>query len=263
VDWLLISWAFAAGAAATVNPCGIAMLPAYISYYLGREDGRAHPGRGLLAGLLLAGGTLAVFSVMGLVIAALGTAIAQFIPWLALGVALLLLGAGVATLLGRAPTLALSLGSSSGGPRDRSARSFLTFGVGYGLASLGCTLPIFMIVVSGVLSAEFLSGILAFVAYGLGMGAVLTGISVAVALGKTAVLRWVRMAGPALKYLGGLGLLAAGSYLLYYNLGGLQFMLTGQRTNLALYVGAGAFVLSLLATLLIGGGSSSERVSRA
>lgn len=247
MDWTLLSWAFLAGAAATVNPCGLAMLPAYVSYYVGRDEGRSHPGRGLTAGLLLSLGTLGLFTLMGLVITTLGTAVARFVPWLALLVAGLLLVAGVATLLGRAPTVLI--GGNRQAPLKGSPSSFVGFGVGYGLASLGCTLPIFMIVASQVFSAAFVTGLLAFVAYGLGMGAVLTGISLAVALGKTAVLRSVRAAGPALKVIGGLGLLIAGSYLITYNVGGLLLFQQGQNTNLPFYLGVGAFVASL-ATML-------------
>lgn len=245
MDWTLLSWAFLAGAAATVNPCGLAMLPAYVSYYVGRDEGHTHPGRGLTAGLLLSLGTLGVFTLMGLVITTLGTAVARFIPWLALLVAVLLLVAGVATLLGRAP--AVVIGSGRQAPVKGSPSSFVGFG--YGLASLGCTLPIFMIVVSSVFSTDFLSGFLAFIAYGAGMGLILTGISLAVALGKTAVLRWVRAAGPLLKYLGGFGLLVAGSYLIYYNLGALFLFQQGQNSDLPLYLGVGAFVASLAAML--------------
>ena len=36
--------AFGAGMVATINPCGFAMLPAYLSYFLGSED-RDHAGR--------------------------------------------------------------------------------------------------------------------------------------------------------------------------------------------------------------------------
>ncbi|MGD9755164.1 MAG: cytochrome c biogenesis protein CcdA, partial [Acidimicrobiia bacterium] len=33
-----LALAFAAGMLATVNPCGFAMLPAYLSYFVGLED---------------------------------------------------------------------------------------------------------------------------------------------------------------------------------------------------------------------------------
>ncbi len=50
-----LAYAFTAGAVATVNPCGFAMLPAYLSYFLGIEvakgtedDRRASVGTALL-----------------------------------------------------------------------------------------------------------------------------------------------------------------------------------------------------------------------
>ena len=52
-----LAYAFTAGAVATVNPCGFAMLPAYLSYFLGIEaakgvedDRRASVGTALLVG---------------------------------------------------------------------------------------------------------------------------------------------------------------------------------------------------------------------
>jgi len=40
-----LAFAFGAGMVATVNPCGFAMLPAYLSFFLGIEDERASVGR--------------------------------------------------------------------------------------------------------------------------------------------------------------------------------------------------------------------------
>ena len=36
-----LALAFAAGLVATVNPCGFAMLPAYLSYFMGRGSSKA------------------------------------------------------------------------------------------------------------------------------------------------------------------------------------------------------------------------------
>lgn len=253
MDWKLLFWALPAGAAATLNPCGVAMLPAYIAYYLGkREVGPTDPLKGVEAGLLLAAGVLAVFTVMGALIAAVGSVIASAIPWLALAVAVGLLALAVATLLGR--DLALPLPAfAHRGPQDRGRAGFLSYGVGYGLASLGCTLPIFMIVVSSVLSAGFVSGLAAFVAYGAGMGVMLIAVAVAVSAGKAALVRGLRRAAPALRYVGGLGLLAAGAYLLAYNLQGLQFRATGgiNRVPTVVAVVAGLAALALAVGLAV------------
>lgn len=247
MDWTLVAWALPAGAAATLNPCGIAMLPAYISYYLGdSERAGAQPLKGLEAGVLLAAGVLTIFTAMGVVIAGVGTVAARAIPWLALAVGIGLLVLGVATLLGRSPSLVVP--GAQRAPRDRTAGSFFVFGAGYGLASLGCTLPIFMIVMSSVLSADFLSGLLAFGAYGLGMGSLLVAISLAVATGKAALVQWLRSAGPALAYVGGVGLLIAGSYLIYYNVDGMLFRYAGVASELpAIAIGVTAFVAGAVA----------------
>ena len=70
-------WAFSAGMFACVNPCGWAMLPSFVSYYLGsREEGyeqkplasRAY--EGLYLGLLVTAGFLAIFGTAGIVISA-------------------------------------------------------------------------------------------------------------------------------------------------------------------------------------------------
>ena len=36
-----LTFAFTAGLVATINPCGFAMLPAYLSYFLGTEEAEA------------------------------------------------------------------------------------------------------------------------------------------------------------------------------------------------------------------------------
>ena len=62
-----------------------------------------------------------------------------------------------------------------------------------------------------------------FVAYGLGMAAVLSGLSLAVAAGHRALFLRLRGWSRAVRTLGPLGMVAAGAYLVYYQfrLGGL------------------------------------------
>ena len=264
MGWKLLFWALPAGAAATLNPCGIAMLPAYVAYYVGKsERGRPDPLKGVEAGSLLAVGVLTVFTVMGALIAAVGSVIATVIPWLAMAVAVGLLALAVATLLGHDLTLPLPAFAYRG-PKNRGRVGYLTYGVGYGLASLGCTLPIFMIVVSSVLSAGFVSGLAAFIAYGVGMGVMLIAVAVTVSAGKAAVVRSLRRAAPALRYVGGLGLLAAGTYLLAYNLQGLQFRATGGSNDLPTLVAVATGVTALtLAAVLAALGNARHAPSAA
>ena len=71
--------AFLSGVVATVNPCGFAMLPAYLSYFLGIESHaavdeptQASLRRALLVSASVSAGFLAVFTVLGVVIRAGG-----------------------------------------------------------------------------------------------------------------------------------------------------------------------------------------------
>ena len=115
--------AFGSGMLATVNPCGFAMLPAYLGYFLGLErhdpDVRTSIGRALGVGLSVSAGFLAVFSLVGLAIYHLSASVDRWTPWatIVIGVGLALLG--IAMLRGFEPVV--SLPKLNRGGRERSA----------------------------------------------------------------------------------------------------------------------------------------------
>lgn len=86
----LLFVAFGAGMVSTANPCGFAMLPAYLGYFLG-DDGRSGTTR---VAAMVASGFLAVFAIAGLLIGLGLRTIVDAIPWLALvvGFGLMVLG---------------------------------------------------------------------------------------------------------------------------------------------------------------------------
>lgn len=217
---------FASGAISTVNPCGFAMLPAFVSFFLGEREGAGVTVAGrLLRALVVAGmvtvGFVAVFGSIGALIALGSEAVVRFIPWIALGVGVVLIGVGAAILGGRSFTFGLHpVGRTEG----RGNRAMVTYGVGFGLASVGCTLPVFLVVVAGALAASgFVPGLLVFLAYALGMGTVLLGVTVATALGKTVIVGWFRRVLPHVELVSGVGLLVAGAYLVYREIAFLRF----------------------------------------
>jgi cytochrome c biogenesis protein CcdA len=97
-------------------------------------------------------------------------------------------------------------------------RGFFLFGLGFGATSLGCTLPIFLVVVGGSLtSGDFISGLIQFILYILGTGSVLLVLSVAMALVKGgAVLSLFRRIVPYVNRISAVLLILAGSYICYY-----------------------------------------------
>ena len=91
-----LAFAFTAGIVATINPCGFAMLPAYISYFLGIEA-TSSPSlassitRALVTGSVVSAGFLFVFGIAGLLVSLGFTAIRGIVPWIAIGVGVTLI----------------------------------------------------------------------------------------------------------------------------------------------------------------------------
>ena len=99
---LPLGFAFVAGLVSAVNPCGFAMLPAYLGLYLGNEqsrgDGRSMRslGRAIIVGGTVTFGFVALFSLAGIAIGLGGHSVIQeATPWfgVAVGVALAIAGA--------------------------------------------------------------------------------------------------------------------------------------------------------------------------
>ena len=219
--------AFAAGMVAAVNPCAFAMLPAYLSLYLGTEESgfseRSAPSRALRAlvvGCVVSLGFVVLFGLAGAVISAGGTALIEVMPVLGVLVGEALVGLGVWILLaGRAPYAAAfgRLAARLGDPRKIGIRGFFVFGLAYGAASLGCTLPAFLTVVgSGIATGGEVPGAVRFLDYGLGMASVLVALTVALAFFKEGLLKWLRGALPYVQSASAVLLILAGAYVIFY-----------------------------------------------
>ena len=225
------AFAFTAGMLATLNPCGWAMLPSFVSYYLGsRESGyelrplAARALEGLYLGLLVTMGFLAVFGLAGSVISVGLRFFVKYIPLVGLLIGVLLVTFGCLRLAGR--NLPFSLPGWQVDVRARSPKAVVLFGITYASASLTCTLPIFLAIVGASLTAtDQVAGAAMFGAYALGMGTILTAVTVGAALLKGAVARWFRQWLPYVHRLGAVLLVAAGLYLIWRQAPSLPFLL--------------------------------------
>lgn len=216
-----IALAFSAGLLATVNPCGFAMLPAYLSFFLGAEDGEksnrvpARAAQGLMVGGVVTAGFVAVFGVAGLIISVGLRSVMSAVPWIALLIGLSLFVLGVAAASGR--HIGLRLPSAFGPTRGGGYRSVFIFGLAYATASLSCTLPAFLSVIGATLAVGRLPGVpLLFLFYALGTASVLFAISISAALAKSGVARLVRRVIPMVERSSGAVLAAAGAYIVFY-----------------------------------------------
>jgi len=210
-------FAFAAGMVATVNPCGFAMLPAYVSMFLGRDDGDEAPAgaaTGLRVGISVTLGVLVVFSVVGFLLSFGLRQLLDFVPWAAIVIGALLFALGVAVLRGYHLTARVI------SVKNKKGKSFLAmtgFGVAFGTASISCTLPIFLAVVGlSTRSPNVISGWSVFVAYAAGMGVVLTAIAVALATSREVIVKRMRGILPYIERIGGWLLVVSGLFIMYY-----------------------------------------------
>ncbi len=223
---LPFGFAFGAGIVAAVNPCGFAMLPAYLSLYLGNEEagfekrsslGRAL--RALLIGAAVSLGFVLLFGFAGVLVAAGGSAILGTMPWVGMVIGAALILTGLWTLAGRTLYTGVfeRFAKRIGDPKVMSVRGFFLFGLAYGLASLSCTLPVFLAVMGGSLAAgSFASGASQFVSYGLGMTSVLLVLTLALALFKGGVISRLRKVTPYVQPISAALLVLAGAYIIFY-----------------------------------------------
>lgn len=212
-----LTFAFIAGTAATFNPCGFALLPAFVAARL-REDGAPRRpdalARALEVGALTTVGFLLVFGTIGTAMSLGARWLAQVIPWAALVIGVLLILIGLGLLLGKRIRLRIPVRPPSFTAAGRSP--VLLFGLAYGLTSLSCTLPIFLLVVSAATTGTAAGIPLMFAAYALGMGTILSALAVAAALSRTGVATWVRRLMPYFNPISAMLLIAAGAYVVYY-----------------------------------------------
>lgn len=212
--------ALTAGMVATVNPCGFAMLPAYLSYFLGTDEGDGDdPQRSLLravaVGCAVTLGFLVVFGSVGLAVTHLSLSIERYLPWVTMVIGVGLLGLGVAMLRGF--ELAVRLPKLDKGGTSQGLWSMFLFGISYAVASLSCTLGPFLGLMGITFSqVSYASGVSLFLMYGLGMGLVLTVLTVAIALTRLSLVHALRRALPYINRVSGALLVVAGAYLAWY-----------------------------------------------
>lgn len=220
MNQVALSFAFFAGLQAFFAPCSIALIPAYVGYYV-REPSGSHNRLqelffGLKAGVFSSLGLLSVYSVFGILFALLGKVLAPAMPWIELIAGGILLFLGTSTLLGyefavRPPAV---IQVKSGG-----ARRFYFFGLAYALGAIGCTLPIFLLVIFQALSQTgFVGGLATFLIYSFAMVLLMLVFSLVAAVSKTAISRFMKRYLKLIQKSAGVLILFAGVYLVYLSL---------------------------------------------
>lgn len=220
IDLTLVGLAFSAGMVAFFNPCSYALLPAYISYYLGKSSEEKETKsvlrrglEGVRVGIEVTLGFLSVFVAIGVLISLVSSEIGAYLSWLILGVGIVLMSLGTLWLLNFKISFPHALNVLDRGKHT----SFYLFGISYALGSAACVLPIFLsVILSALTTGGFLPGLLVFLSYALGMGMMMIGTAIAVALSKNVLLEHFKKMMKYVRKAGAIILIAAGIYLIYF-----------------------------------------------
>lgn len=218
--------AFALGMVALINPCGFALLPAYLGFFLGLEDDEGEKRSVILAlnrsqtvGLSMSAGFLAVFGVLGLFLAGTITGLQEsgWLPRITVVIGVGLVGLGIAMFAGFQPLVSIPKLNKGGG--SRSISSMFVFGVSYAIASLTCTIGIFLSAIgTGASGSSFFDRFGSFISYGIGMGLLATVLTLAVGFGKKGIVNRFRTILPKINLISAGVLVVVGFYVALYGI---------------------------------------------
>lgn len=239
MDQGLVGLAFAAGLVAALNPCGFAMLPAYLLLVVRGQppgerskasQGLASVGRATAATFGMALGFLTVFGLFGALTVSAAATVQRYLPYVTVAIGLVLVTLGIWLLSGRrlsaltprplnlrwAPTARLS--------------SMYSYGISYAIASLSCTIGPFLAVTgAGLRGGSVVTSISVYLAYIAGLTLVVGVLAMAAAMASSATADRLRRILPFVNRISGGLLLLIGLYVTYY--GGYELRLFTMNAN--------------------------------
>jgi cytochrome c biogenesis protein CcdA len=224
----ILIFTFTAGLVAAFNPCGILMFPAYIGYqlkFLDMSDSKKLVSlllimKSLSLGIYTSFGFVTLFAISGFLLALFGSLIRDWIPLFGLLVGIFLVITGLFLLIFQKKIMILffSRASSIGSGIKNQNLSMFIFGIGYGLASLSCALPIYLAAIGLVIGTgiDFINIIFYSLIYASGMSLVLIGTSLGVVLFKHSVNQFVSKISKYVEQVGIVLMILAGIFIIHY-----------------------------------------------
>lgn len=213
--------AFAAGLVAALNPCGFAMLPAYLTLVVRSEDaGQLRAvGRALAATAAMTLGFVAVFGTFGLLTVSVASTVQRYLPFVTVVIGVALLALGIWLLTGRelAVLMPNPLARSTRWAPTARVGSMFGYGIGYAIASLSCTVGPFLVATEASFRGGSILGSLAvYLAYAAGISLVVGVLAIAVALASWGLVDRTRRILPYVNRISGGLLVVVGLYVGYY-----------------------------------------------
>ena len=176
---------------------------------------------GLIFGFIVSLGFVAIFLLIGFIVSYIGRGLLKYVGWFDLSIGILLIIIGFIYLfnintkinLNKLTVIGEKLKSNK---LNNKYASFFLYGIGFAIASLACTLPIFLLIVTTAAKAGgLLNGMLIFLIYAAGMSFLMILFSVAVAFSKITIEKTLKKWMPYIYKFGAVIVILAGIYLIY------------------------------------------------
>lgn len=217
----VLGFAFAAGLASFFAPCPIAVLPAYLSFFLGTST-QEKKTTALKVGLVVSGGVVSFYLVIGIILVALGTSLAFYVNYLKLAVIIIIFLLGISFAMKRQIARGwldrlnnFFAGKAKAGGRSMKGAYF--YGIVYGIGAAACFLPIILTIsLFPILDGRFILGFSSFVVYALAISLLLVLATVVTERRQELLFKRFSGAGDKIKRISGVILILTSFYLLSF-----------------------------------------------
>ncbi len=188
MDVTLLILAYTAGIFTFLSPCSFPMLPSYISYFMRREQAGAKVNLvldGIKLGLITSLGFLFVLIVAGSLISLALVQVARLIPYFVILIGVCFAALGIIYLAGKGRSFETFLRASHLiHKRFGKEMGPFIYGIAYALAAMGCSLPIFLAIISGSSSLGLVFALISILLYFLGMMTLMIPVSILTSLSR-------------------------------------------------------------------------------
>lgn len=190
-------------------------------------------------GGVVSAGFVTVFGAAGLLLSSGARALTTALPWAAVVVGAAVIGLGGWLLSGR--TLRVIVPTPGQAAQGRSVGAVYLFGVAYAVASLSCTLPVFLAVVAGTATNRgAVSVLIVLGVYAVAMTLPLLALTVGLAFGRDVLVHRIRRLGRHTNRIAGVMLVVAGVYIVAFWTVDLAGTTAGPLANAIVFVERGS-----------------------
>lgn len=207
----LIGLAFFAGLASFFAPCSVGLVPAYMGLLLKEKPGMPQM---LRAGLVTAGGIVSLYAVLALLFWLLADQLLPIVPKLGIAMGILLILFGLLMLKGFDWEW---LSKKFGMGKVDGRKGFYMFGLGYGLASFGCTGPIFLPILLAGFARNTGMGLIVMLVYSAAVASFALLAAYLVGAGQQTRLRSILSRTVLITRIAAVLMIAGGAYLIWFD----------------------------------------------